>query len=85
MKTAAIFAAVCVASTSAFAPSSFGRVATQLAAEKKSAPAPEEKPKSLFSVVSGLNLWNPGTNDYGARAKKNVSLNQFVSMQLYNV
>lgn len=80
MKTAAIIATVCVASTSAFAPPSFGRVATQLAAEKKSSPA-EDKPKPLFSTIFGLDLFNPSTNQYGARAKKNVSL--MVYKQMY--
>jgi len=72
MKTAAIFATVCIASASAFAPSSFGRAATQLAAEKKAAPEPEKK--SFFSIISGMNLFNPATNQYGARAKKNLTV-----------
>jgi len=71
MKTAAIIVTVCVASTSAFAPTSFGRLATQLSAEKK---ATEDKPKPLFNTLFGLDLFNPQTNKYGARASKNVSM-----------
>ena len=64
MKTSIAIIAACVASTSAFAPSSNGRVSTQL----------HEK-KSFFSTVFDMDLFAPKSdqNDYGARNKKNVS------------
>lgn len=65
MKTTAAITVACLASASAFAPSSGPRASTQLAAEKK----------SFFSTVFDMDLFAPkkDQNDYGARNKKNVS------------
>ena len=70
MKTAAVVTLACLASASAFAPASNGRVASSLAA-KEAAPAK----KSLFRTISEMDLFAPvkTQNDYGARSKKNVS------------
>ena len=63
MKTSAFVAAACVASASAFAPSSNGRQATELA-EKK----------TFFKTIFDMDLFAPksGQNDYGARDSKNL-------------
>jgi hypothetical protein len=69
MKYTVALTAACIASASAFAPSTTGaRANTQLAAEKK------EK-QSFFSTVFGMDLFAPNAdvNDYGARDKKKVS------------
>jgi hypothetical protein len=62
MKTSAIVALSLVATAQGFAPSSQGRVGTQLS-------------ESLFDKVFGMDLFTPvkDQNDYGARTKKNVS------------
>ena len=63
MKTTAVIAAGLVASAQGFTPVPQGRVSvTQLS-------------ESLFDRVFGMDLFNPvkDQNDYGARAKKNVS------------
>jgi hypothetical protein len=72
MKVTCIFVSV-LATASAFAPSvSNGRVATELFAAKKE----PVKKESLFSTIFNMDLFAPnaGVNDYGARAKKPVSL-----------
>eukprot|EP00559_Dactyliosolen_fragilissimus_P004546 CAMPEP_0184857762 /NCGR_PEP_ID=MMETSP0580-20130426/2908_1 /TAXON_ID=1118495 /ORGANISM="Dactyliosolen fragilissimus" /LENGTH=159 /DNA_ID=CAMNT_0027353543 /DNA_START=69 /DNA_END=548 /DNA_ORIENTATION=- len=64
MKTSAILSAALVASASAFAPANNGaRMSTELN-------------KSLFDVISGMDLFAPQAdqNDYGARGKKNLKV-----------
>ena len=71
MKTTAVVTLACLASASAFTPSSnVARASTSLAAEKKAAPAK----KSLFRTIAEMDLFAPKAdqNDYGARNKKNV-------------
>lgn len=62
MKTTAIVSVALVASAQAFAPSSEGRVGTQLN-------------ESLFDRIANMDLFAPKAdqNTYGARNKKNVS------------
>jgi hypothetical protein len=65
MKTSAIVALTLVAGAQGFAPSSQGRAGSQLS-------------ESLFDKIRGLDLFEPvkDQNNYGARAKKNVSFYQ---------
>lgn len=73
MKTAAVLIAS-LATAAAFAPAQVStRVGTDLQAAKK----PEAEKKPFFNTVFGMDLFapNPDVNTYGARAKKNVSLN----------
>jgi len=62
MKGSAIVFAACVASASAFAPTSQPKFDTSLN-------------ESLFAKIANMDLWAPvkESNDYGARNKKNVS------------
>jgi hypothetical protein len=62
MKTSAIVALTLVAGAQGFAPSSQGRVGTQLS-------------ESLFDKIFQMDLFEPvkDQNDYGARKKKAVS------------
>mmetsp|Transcript_9016 Transcript_9016/g.17003 ORF Transcript_9016/g.17003 Transcript_9016/m.17003 type:complete len:169 (-) Transcript_9016:1769-2275(-) len=74
MKTTAVVTLACIASASAFAPSSNGaRVSTSLnAAKKKDQQAPAKK--SLFRTIAEMDLFAPKAdqNDYGARNKKQI-------------
>ena len=72
MKTTAVLT-LCLASASAFTPSTNGvRAPTQLAAKKDAA---EPAKKSLFTTIFEMDLFAPNkaVNDYGARSKKPVS------------
>jgi len=73
MKTSALIIAGCVASASAFAPASNGRVVSSLAAK---APEPAPAKKSLFRTISEMDLFAPNKtqNDYGARSKKDMKV-----------
>merc|ERR1719150_1023335 len=67
MKTTAVIAVACIASTTAFAPTNNGaRINTQLSVAEK---------KSFFKTVFDMDLFAPvaDQNDYGARNKKNLS------------
>ena len=68
MKSTVAVTVACLASASAFAPSTDGRVCTSLAAAK-------EGKKSLFKTISEMDLFAPNkdVNDYGARNTKSVS------------
>jgi len=81
MKTAAVITLACLASASAFAPASNGRVVSSLAAK---APEPAAK-KSLFRTISEMDLFAPNkqVNDYGARSTKNVSYPQSSWIQTF--
>jgi len=62
MKLSSVVIAACVASASAFAPASQPKFDTSLN-------------ESLFAKIANMDLWAPvkDSNDYGARAKKNLT------------
>merc|ERR1719461_392292 len=65
MRVSVAFVAATIACASAFAPATKPTKSTALFAEKK---------KSAFSIISGLDLFAPKSdqNDYGARNKKKI-------------
>ena len=66
--TVALTSAACIASASAFAPSTGARSSTQLAAKE------EGEKKTLFKTIFDMDLFAPvkTQNDYGARNSKKV-------------
>lgn len=68
MKVSAVLIAASVASASAFVPASKAPQSTQLN-------------ESLFRKISNMDLWAPvaDSNEYGARAKKNVKVGELTN------
>ena len=79
MRVSVAFVAASIACASAFAPSTQQPKSTALSAIQK------KKGKSIFSIVSDLDLFAPKSdqNDYGARNKKKITVGKIDAKKSY--